>query len=198
MSLAAAGTAASLIGIESALSNGDVAHLDLAVQRLLLAHHLVLGFGGLPLLYMGDELALVNDYDYAEHAEHADDNRWVHRPRMPWDVAERRHEPGTVEYRVWHGIRHAIAVRAALPSLDASVETEIVDPVNSAVLVFLRHVPGQTMVGVYNLTQEDQSLPRWVLPVGNWAWDALTEETPLTDGPLRLTGYQTRWFVAQT
>ena len=192
------GTAASLIGIESALSNGDVAHLDLAVQRLLLAHHLVLGFGGLPLLYMGDELALVNDYDYAEHAEHADDNRWVHRPRMPWDVAERRHEPGTVEYRVWHGIRHAIAVRAALPSLDASVETEIVDPVNSAVLVFLRHVPGQTMVGVYNLTQEDQSLPRWVLPVGNWAWDALTEETPLTDGPLRLTGYQTRWFVAQT
>jgi amylosucrase len=113
-------------------------------------------------------------------------------------VAERRHQPGTVEHRVWHGIRHAIAVRAALPSLDASVETEIVDPVNPGVLVFLRHVPGQTMVGVYNLTMEDQALPRWVIPVGNWAWDALTEETPLTDGPLRLTGYQTRWFVAQT
>jgi hypothetical protein len=23
-----------------------------------------------------------------------------------------------------------------------------------------------------------------VIPLGNWAWDALTEETPLTDGPL--------------
>jgi amylosucrase len=192
------GTAASLAGIESALSNGDEAHLDAAVRRLLLAHHLMLGFGGLPLLYMGDELALRNDYDYAEDPEHADDNRWVHRPRMPWDLVERRHEAGTVEHRVWHGIRHAIAVRAALPSLDASTETEIVDPVNPAVLVFLRHVPGQTMVGVYNLTDDEQSLPRWVLPVGNWAWDALTEETPLTDGPLRLTGYQTRWFVAQT
>ena len=192
------GTAASLIGIESARDNGDDAHLDLAIRRLLLAHHLILGFGGLPLIYMGDELALGNDYDYAEVAEHADDNRWVHRPQMPWDVAERRHQPGTVEQRVWHGIRRAIAVRAALPSLDASVETEIVDPVNPAVLVFLRHVPGETMVGVYNMTQEDQSLPRWVVPVGNWAWDALTEETPLTDGPLQLTGYQTRWFVTQT
>ena len=114
------------------------------------------------------------------------------RRRAPAPVA------GRVEHRVWHGIRHAIAVRAALPSLDASTETEIVDPVNPAVLVFLRHVPGQTMVGVYNLTVEDQLLPRWVVPVGNWAWDALTEETPLTDGPLRLTGYQTRWFVQQT
>ena len=60
------GTAASLAGIESALDNGDEAHLDLAIRRFLLAHHLVLGFGGLPLLYMGDELALLNDYDFAE------------------------------------------------------------------------------------------------------------------------------------
>ena len=192
------GSAASLLGIESALDNGDEAHLDLAVRRLLLAHHLVLGFGGLPLLYMGDELAQRNDYDYADEPEHADDNRWVHRPRMDWAAAERRHQPGTVEHRVWHGIRHAITVRAALPSLDASVESEIVDPVNPAVLVFVRHVPGQTMVGVYNVTADAQSLPRWVVPIGNWAWDALTEQTPLTDGPVKLTGYQTRWFVAQT
>ena len=65
-------------------------------------------------------------------------------------------------------------------------------------LVFLRHLPTQTMVGVYNVTPEDQSLPRWVVPVGNLALDALTEEAPLTDGPLRLTAYQARWFVQQT
>ncbi len=191
------GTAASLAGIECALDNDDDAHLDLATRRFLLAHYLMLGFGGVPLLYMGDELALLNDYDFAEDAEHGDDNRWVHRPQMPWDVAERRHQPGTVQHRAWHGIRHAISVRAALPSLDASVETEIVDPVNPGVLVFLRHFPSQTMVGIYNMTPSDQSLPRWVIPVGNWAWDALTEENPLTDGSLRLTPYQARWMVQQ-
>jgi amylosucrase len=191
------GTAASLVGIEAALANGDETHLDLAVHRYLLAYQIVLGFGGLPLLYMGDELALANYYEYADDPEHADDNRWVHRPPMPWDRAERRNVPGTLEHRVWHAIRHAITVREALPSMDASVETEILDPVNPAVLVFVRRYATQTMVGVYNFSTDPQVLARWVIPLGNWAWDALTEETPLTDGGLQLEPYQVRWFVQQ-
>ena len=189
------GTAASLIGIEAALANGDEAHLELAVRRYLLAYQIVLGFGGLPLLYMGDELALANYYHYADDSEHADDNRWVHRPPMPWDRAERRNVPGTLEHRVWHAIRDSITVREALPSMDASVETEISDPVNPAVLVFVRRYATQTMVGVYNMSSDPQVLPRWVIPLGNWAWDALTEETPLTDAGLQLEPYQVRWFV---
>jgi amylosucrase len=192
------GTAASLAGIEAALNSGDDFHLDLAVRRYLLAYSLVLGFGGLPLIYMGDELGLLNYYDFVEDPDHADDNRWVHRPPMPWDWVDRRHIEGTVEYRIWHGLRHIITVRSSLPSLDASLESEILDPVNPAVLVFLRRFPTQTMVGVYNMTTESQKLPRWVIPLGNWAWDALTEETPLSDGQLTLGGYQVRWFVQQT
>jgi amylosucrase len=192
------GTAASLMGIEAALDSSEEAHLDIAVRRYVLAHQLILGFGGLPLIYMGDELALTNDYDYVDDPDHADDNRWAHRPRMPWDRADRRHIEGTFEHRVWHAIRHSVTVRAALPSLDASVETEILDPVNPAVLVFIRRHQNQTMVGVYNVTPDAQLLPRWVIPLGNWAWDALTEETPLTDADLRLDGYQVRWFVQQT
>ena len=192
------GTAASLAGIEAALISGDDIHLDLASRRYVLAHCLVLGFGGLPLIYMGDELGLRNYYDFVEEPDHADDNRWVHRPPMPWDLVDRRHIEGTVEYRIWHRLRHVITVRSSLPSLDASVESEILDPVNPAVLVFLRRFSSQTMVGVYNVTTESQKLPRWVIPLGNWAWDALTEETPLTDGPLTLDGYQVRWLVQQT
>ncbi len=192
------GTTASLLGIEAALNSGDERHLDLSIRRYLLAYYIVLGFGGLPLIYMGDELALRNYYDFVDDPEHADDNRWVHRPPMRWDLAQRRHDYGTVEHRVWHGLRHAIGVRSALPSMDGSIESEILDPVNPAVLVLLRRAPGQTMVGVYNLSPDLQLLPRWVIPLGNWAWDALSEEAPLSDGPLPLNGYQVRWFVQQT
>ena len=197
------GTAASLLGVERALNAGDEAHLDQAIRRLLLAHAIVLGFGGLPLLYMGDELGLTNYYAFADDPEHADDNRWVHRPPMPWDTVEevlasRGSEPQGVAQRVWQGIRHLITVRSSTPALDAAIETEIIDPVNPALLVFVRHAATQTMVGVYNVTDEVQELPRWVIPVGNWAWDALTEDTPLTDGPLSVAGYQVRWFVQQT
>ncbi|MBA8795279.1 amylosucrase [Friedmanniella endophytica] len=191
------GTAASLCGIEAALESGDADHLEVAVRRYLLAYRLVLGFGGLPLIYMGDELALRNDHRYGEIAEHADDNRWVHRPRMPWGLADRRHVDGTLEKRVWHALRDAIAVRGSLPGLDASVEAEIMDPVNPAVLVLERRHPVQHIVEVYNLTPEVQTLPRWAVSLGNWAFDALTEDRPLDDGPLTLSGYQCRWFVQQ-
>ena len=109
------GTAASLAGIEAALNSGDQVHLDLAVRRYLLGYSLVLGFGGLPLIYMGDELGLLNYYDFVEDPDHADDNRWVHRPPMPWDFVDRRHMEGTVEHRIWHGLRHVIAARSSLP-----------------------------------------------------------------------------------
>ena len=189
------GTAASLIGIEAALASGDEPHLDLAIRRLLLAYQIVYGFGGLPLVYMGDELALRNDYDYVDDPAHADDNRWVHRPPMDWTAAERRHVEGTVEHRVWHGLRHAASVRSGLASMDAAVETEVMDPVNPAVLVFQRRAATQNMVGIYNVTPEPQRLPRWVVSLGNWAVDALTGESPLTDREIILKPYQARWLV---
>jgi amylosucrase len=189
------GSAASLIGIEAALASGDQAHLDLAIRRLLLAYEIVLGFGGLPLLYMGDELAQRNFYDFVDDPAHADDNRWVHRPPMDWAAAERRHVEGTLEHRVWHGLRHAVSVRSGLASMEAAVESEVMDPVNPGVLVLQRRGSTQTMVGLYNMTPEVQKLPRWVVALGNWCRDALTEETPLDDGEIELEPYQTRWLV---
>ena len=86
----------------------------------------------------------------------------------------------------------------SLPGMDASVETEIMDPVNSGVLVFLRRAPTQTIVGVYNVTPDPQTLPRWVIALNSQAWDALTEDTPLSDADLKVEPYQARWFVQQT
>ena len=180
------GTAASLAGIEAALNSGDDLHLDLAIRRYLLAYSLVLGFGGLPLIYMGDELGLLNYYDFVEDPDHADDNRWVHRPPMPWDWVDRRHIEGTVEYRIWHGLRHIITVRSSLPSLDASLESEILDPVNPAVLVFLRRFPTQTMVGVYNMTTESPEAPAVGDPARQLGLGCTDRGDAVDDGQLTL------------
>jgi amylosucrase len=114
---------------------------------------------------------------------------------MDWEAAERRHVEGTVEHRVWHGLRQAVSVRSGLPSMDASVESEVMDPVNPAVLVLQRRASTQTMVGLYNMTPDVQKLPRWVVSLGNWSRDALSDEAPLTDGEIVLQPYQARWLV---
>jgi len=189
------GTAASLCGLEQALASGDAVAIDLAVRRMLLLHAIAFAHGGLPLIYMGDELGLRNDPAWADDPAHREDNRWMHRPPMDWEAAERRHVEGTVEHRVWHGLRQAVSVRSGLPSMDASVESEVMDPVNPAVLVLQRRASTQTLVGLYNMTPDVQKLPRWVVALGNWSRDALTDETPLNDGEIVLQPYQARWLV---
>ena len=57
------GTCASLAGLESAPD--DVA-VELAVRRVLLLHAVAFAHGGLPLIYMGDELGLLNDTSYLD------------------------------------------------------------------------------------------------------------------------------------
>ena len=66
------GTTASLAGLEA----GD----PLAVRRILLAHSIILSTGGLPQLYLGDEVGQLNDYSYVDDPAHRDDSRWVGRP----------------------------------------------------------------------------------------------------------------------
>ena len=82
------GSAASLAGVEAALAAADPADLEAALARLTCAYAMVFGFGGLPLLYMGDELGMLNDYGYVNDPAKAADNRWVHRPAMDWSLAQ--------------------------------------------------------------------------------------------------------------
>ena len=110
-----------------------------AIARILLLHAVVMGFGGVPLLYMGDELGLLNDYGYRDVPEHADDNRWVHRPRMDWQLAEAAasdlHSPAG---RILAGFKHLIGVRKATPHLHASAESRVMESPDPRLLVLRR------------------------------------------------------------
>jgi amylosucrase len=157
------GTAASLAGLERAMASADPDWVAEAVARLLCAHAVVMGFGGVPLLFMGDEVALLNDREYTQEVEHHDDNRWLHRPRMPWDVAERRTVAGSVEARVHGGIRHLARVRGRLAGLHAGVESQTLAGPDPAVLLLVRRHAAGDVVQVYNLAERPATLPRALL-----------------------------------
>jgi amylosucrase len=135
------GTAAALCGITEALERDDDHLLDHAVRRLLLLYGLAASYGGIPLVYMGDEIALGNDDGWRDVLEHAHDNRWMHRPHMPWATAARRDVPGTVEHRVFRGLRHLLSVRQDTPQLRAGGTTTPLATSNPAVLAYLRSHP---------------------------------------------------------
>ncbi|WP_052078833.1 alpha-amylase family glycosyl hydrolase [Spirochaeta lutea] len=87
------GTAGSLTGLEMAVRHSDPdsasTEAGYAEQRMLLIHSIIMAIGGIPVLYLGDELARLNWYGYTSEAGKSKDSRWVHRPAFDWDLAGR-------------------------------------------------------------------------------------------------------------
>ena len=135
------GSAASLCGVEAALEAGDSAALTAAIRRLESMYAVAFSFGGIPLIYMGDELAVRNDTRWAQDQAHAHDNRWMHRPRMDWDAAARRDDPGTLEGRVFAAIRGLGQARRSLLALRAGGSTQVLPTENRGVLAYRRAHP---------------------------------------------------------
>jgi amylosucrase len=188
------GSAASLAGLESALESGNPRLVNLAVERLLLAHAVYIGYGeGFPLLYMGDELGYLNDYGYVNDPAHKDDNRWLHRPKMDWSKAEKRHQEGTIEGRVFRGLKRLLEARARTPHLHAAFPTRALWQPNPHLLVLRRDHPLGVLVQVYNFSEADQALP-WDTLRGVGIvqpYDRITE----TIAPAYLTGYSRLWLT---
>ncbi|MHA7293456.1 alpha-amylase family glycosyl hydrolase [Arthrobacter sp. HLT1-21] len=168
------GTTASLCGLQG----GEAA----AVDRILLAHSITFSTGGIPLLYLGDEVGQLNDYQYALEAGHAADSRWVHRPRYPAARYARRHDPSAPEGAVYSGLRRMITVRAASPELAG---TRLVDFAtgNRSVLGYQRPGEHSTVLVLANFSDDPQTVTSTTL--SGFVPDVVDL---LTDTALRLDG----------
>lgn len=177
---------------------GIAADPELAVQRILMGHALIAAWGGIPLIYMGDELALPNDEGYLANPDHAHDSRWIHRPRMDWALAEARHGGDSPAARVFRGTKHILARRAATPALHAAVPVRVVSAGNDAVLAFQRLAPTGTLLGLFNFTEHWQHLPEAVVrTLGAQAmYDALSDQRVETHGgQVALPPYARVWLT---
>jgi amylosucrase len=131
------GTLASLAGLEMGLQEQNAAEVELAIRRILLLHAIILSIGGIPLIYLGDEVGTLNDYRYRRDPAKADDSRWVHRPATDWEKMARRDDPETVEGRVYRELRRLIELRKATPGLAGS-DLRLIDVGSDHVFAFVR------------------------------------------------------------
>jgi amylosucrase len=168
------GSAASLAGI--------AADPDRAVRRIVLLYALAYAFGGIPLLYMGDELGRRNDAGYLADPRRADDNRWMHRPPMDWSAAERRHDAGTVEGRLFGWLARLARTRAGLQALAAGGASAVLDTDNPHVFaLWRRHPRSGDFVCLANFAEDTQSVGAGAFGRYGWLGTVLS-----SDGPLRV------------
>ena len=156
------GTCASLAGLEKALTEEGPEEIELAIKRILLLHFVVMTAGGVPLVYLGDEIATLNDYSYLEDPKHKNDSRWVHRPVADQERYSQRMDAGTVPGRVYENIRKLIELRKALPGL-AGGKLEVIDTRNGSVLGFARLNQGEKLLILANFSEREHAIPEWVV-----------------------------------
>ncbi len=192
------GTFASLAGLELGLAHADTAEIDRAIARMLLGNALILAWDGIPLLYMGDEIGLLNDHSYLEDPRIASDNRWIHRPWMRWDASERRHDPTTIEGRLFDGLARLIGIRRSLRQLHAATPLEVVDLGDSHLFAFVRNHPEGSLMVMCNLTDRATVLDGAALELGGLetAVDVLDDRRPFGPGDsIPMPPYAARWLV---
>jgi amylosucrase/maltose alpha-D-glucosyltransferase/alpha-amylase len=152
-----AGTTASLCGLERAFQLSDDTEIERAIRRILLLHGVMFTIGGIPLIYSGDELAILNDHSFRDDPLKSGDERWVHRIRFDWSQAENRFVKDTIEYRVFQGIIRLSQIRINNFAFTRS-ETEIVDAGNDHVLAYFRQHMEQSVLVLANFKETTQEI----------------------------------------
>lgn len=157
------GTAASLAGLESARDDQQREH---ALRRLLLVHGIALSFGGLPVLYMGDELGMQNDYAYALDPERAHDTRWVQRAGFDEQRLAQRDDACTPAGSVYGAIRALVAQRRRQPALAAGAPRCLRHAADPALLALAR---GSSFLSLSNFSGRSIRVSLAALGEGDWA-----------------------------
>ena len=199
------GSLASLVGLERALEIGDNEAINDSIKLILLLHSMILSFGGIPLLYYGDEIGTLNDDSYRDDPFKKGDTRWVHRPSIDWEKAELRNTPGTVEYEIFIALKRMIAVRKEIEVFADFNNRELFQVENPHLFVFGRYhllQPNEQVLVVGNFSNKPQHLN--MEDLGNWQSqhrslvDLYRGESPdIFKNSLVIPGYSFYWLSAR-
>ena len=118
------GMTSALCGLVSMQSKADQ---QLALRRILLLYRLAFAFGGIPLIYMGDELGLGNWAGPAHGMSASEDGRSLHRPVLTDDIFAQRNQAGCVAFDLYQHMMRLSKIRASLPALAANQSRRVVE-----------------------------------------------------------------------
>jgi amylosucrase len=194
------GSCASLAGLERALAEEDPREAELAMRRVLLLHNLIFALGGIPLLYMGDEIGLLNDASYLSDPDLAGDNRWMHRPAMDWQRAAERADWWSIPGRIFHGLTAMLETRRRTAAFHAQAGAFPVWTHNDAVFGLLRDSPRGRVLVLANFTERPQLVPGYRLYemlFGGRLIDRLTARVLESAPGITLEGYEALWLTPE-
>lgn len=190
------GSFASLAGLEKAMASGNPIELDHAVKRVRLLNSINLSIGGIPLIYQGDELGVLNDHSYLRDEFKREDSRWVNRPQVTDALIEGAKSNTTPQGMIHSQLKAMIAIRQSQPVLGEGT-TEILDTDQPHLFVYRRENKlGERFIAICNFSEHSQwlcaSITDW--QQGEEIVDLLTGEKHTYRQGIYLNAYDILWL----
>ena len=164
------GTTASLCGVESALYEGNDNALVKGIAADIMLHALMFTLKGIPVLYSGDEIGMLNDYSYHDDPKKAADSRFIHRGKFNWELSEERNEEGTVAFTIFNDLAKLEHIRKTHDVFRSDSAMFAVNSGNDSVLAIGRSYGGKVLLGLFNFTPDYARAE-----IENAEWQDLTE-----------------------
>ena len=192
------GSLASLAGLEKAIQANNPQHIQHAIARILMIHSIILSIGGVPLLYSGDELGLLNDYSYQQDSSKQHDDRWVHRIGLSDQALQQASHPQSAQFAISQGLKKLISLRQEHAIFGQSATT-IIDADSSHVFAFNRqNNAGEQLLVLCNFSESPQQLSSQILrSLGSQSSkNIINEQTLITNNShIELQPYEVMWLV---
>lgn len=184
------GTTASMCGIEKAGFEHDEEAMNAAVREDIMLHAYMLTQSGIPMLYSGDELGQVNDYSYKNDPEKCTDSRYIHRGKLPWELAEDKEDVTTVQGNIFQTLDRLEKIRRQEITFDKDANVYTYDVHDDSILCVLREYKGKRFFGIFNFSNQEKTA--WMQEKGMYRNLLTGEKTELKD--IRLSGYEFLWY----
>lgn len=184
------GTTASMCGIEKAGFEHDEEAMNAAVREDIMLHAYMLTQSGIPMLYSGDELGQVNDYSYKNDPEKRADSRYIHRGKLPWELAEDKEDVTTVQGNIFQTLDRLEKIRRQEITFDKDADVYTYDVHDDSILCVLREYKGRRFFGIFNFSNQEKTA--WMQEKGMYRNLLTGEKAELKD--IRLSGYEFLWY----
>ena len=184
------GTTASMCGVEAAGFEGDDDKLAWALQKDIMLHAYLLTQSGLPIIYSGDEVGQVNDYSYRDDPERADDSRYIHRGKFPWELVDAIDDADSVPHRLFEALSDLEDIRREEPVFGAEATVRVCDADDPALLWIERALGEEVLVAVFNFSDEGKTVTLPAAPAYTDLVTGVTEAVETVD----MCGWDFMWM----
>jgi amylosucrase len=153
-------------------------------------HAMMLFQSGIPVLYSGDEIGQLNDWDYKMDPNKVQDSRYLHRGRMPWEQVAEIENTESSQAKIFYGLSQLEHLRKTHPAFSSQADFWTFDTGSDQVLGIVRAHQGQLLIGCFNFGESDYVLKKQSRTVRN----LLTGEE--YNRPITVPGFDFIWLSA--